>query len=325
MVFSVKYRDSSGAVCEKAVEAANRADCFAKCKAQGIVPVGVEADIGKKKRGKSANPKRRNPKAILAVAALVAAGVAVLLWIGGKDTNKTETVAVKKAPKPAAKQPEEVRPATNNVKVAVAQEEKPKEKFQVKRYGRSSNVPVDDTNRIHMASQSGLKVVGEDGIARTVRSKPIFKNRIDNMMWAAIRPGGMPSGLNALRNRMRFQTGSDEAFFQALRNHDIEIEPDDPPHVVTAKNLTIEVKETIVKEMDAGRSFDELYREICQTTKKERSYERIAQEEYRNVLKSGDPEAVRKYVEDMNPVMKEMGLREMRVPSWAQEQPKQGE
>ena len=41
MVFSVKYRDSSGAVCEKAVEAANRADCFAKCKVQGIVPIGV--------------------------------------------------------------------------------------------------------------------------------------------------------------------------------------------------------------------------------------------------------------------------------------------
>ena len=77
MVFSVKYRDSSGAVCEKAVEAASRADCFAKCKAQGILPVGVELDTGKKKRGKSANPKRRNPKAILTVAALVAAGMAV--------------------------------------------------------------------------------------------------------------------------------------------------------------------------------------------------------------------------------------------------------
>ena len=43
MVFSVKYRDTSGAVCEKAVEAANRADCFAKCKAQGILPIEVKS------------------------------------------------------------------------------------------------------------------------------------------------------------------------------------------------------------------------------------------------------------------------------------------
>ena len=41
MVFSVKYRDNSGALCEKSVEAANRSECFARCKAQGIVPMSV--------------------------------------------------------------------------------------------------------------------------------------------------------------------------------------------------------------------------------------------------------------------------------------------
>ena len=43
MVFSVKYRDTSGAMCEKSVEAANRADCFAKCKAHGILPIEVKS------------------------------------------------------------------------------------------------------------------------------------------------------------------------------------------------------------------------------------------------------------------------------------------
>ena len=57
MVFSVKYRDSSGAVCEKAVEAANRADCFAKCKAQGIVPIAVVGSLeASKKSGRSSDP-----------------------------------------------------------------------------------------------------------------------------------------------------------------------------------------------------------------------------------------------------------------------------
>ena len=316
MVFSVKYRDNSGALCEKSVEAANRSECLKKCKAQGIVPMSVRTGTKSKElKGKSFSFGVRGIALGLIVASVI--GVAIWCFTGGNEDNSVKSPE-QKAVKPSKKLPKEVALATNNVPVAVEKNEDKKE-FKVKRYGRSSNVPVEDTNRIHYASNSGLKIVGEDGVARAVRSKPIFKNRFDNMMWAAIRPGGMPSGLNALRNRMRFQTGSDEAFFQALRNHEITIEPDDPPHIVTAKNLTIEVKDTIVKEMDAGRSFDELYREICQTTKKERSYERIAQEEYRKVLQSKDPEAIRKYVEDMNPVMQEMGLKEMRVPSWAKE------
>lgn len=318
MQFTVKYRAKDGSIAEKAIEAANRSECLAKCKAQGIVPMSVGA--GAKSKEVQAKGFSFGVKGVvlgLIVASVI--GVGIWCFTGGREDNSVKSPE-QKAVKPSKKLPKEVAPATNSVSVAVEKtEDKDKKEFKVKRYGRSSNVPVEDTNRIHYASNSGLKIVGEDGVARTVRSKPIFKNRFDNMMWAAIRPGGMPSGLNALRNRMRFQTGSDEAFFQALRNHEITIEPDDPPHIVTAKNLTIEVKDTIVKEMDAGRSFDELYREICQTTKQERSYERIAQEEYRKVLQSKDPEAIRKYVEDMNPVMQEMGLKEMRVPSWAKE------
>lgn len=322
MTFTVKYRAIDGKMREECIEAASRSECIAKCKARGIAPVSVkEGGISNANRGRCKKRAGFNNLVYLIVG-LIGIGASIWVW-NGNEPKKIERSPVKSTKKTSPKTQRHVPPATNIVQKVENTETEPKEEFKVKRYGRSSNVPVDDTNRIHMASTSGLKVIGEDGVARPVRSKPIFKNRFDNMMWAAIRPGGMPSGLNALRNRMRFQTGSDEAFFQALKNHEITIEPDDPPHIVTAKNLTIEAKEMIVKEMDAGRSFDELYREICQTTRKERSYERIAQEEYRKVLKSNDPEAVRKYVEDMNPVMQEMGLREMRIPSWAEEQPKQ--
>ena len=60
------------------------------------------------------------------------------------------------------------------------------------------------------------------------------------------------------------------------------------------------------------------YKEICAETKKERMYERIAQEDMRKIAKERDAVAMRKYVEDMNPVMQEMGLKELRLPSWAQ-------
>ena len=196
-------------------------------------------------------------------------------------------------------------------------EEQPQ--IQVKRYGHSSNVPTSNTNNIHYASQTGLKVVDADGNEHEVRPKPIFKSRADNMLWAAVRPGGMPSGLNALRSRMRFQTGSDEAFLQALRNQDITIDPDDPPHVVNAKKVTIEVKQGIIAELDKGRTFDDIYQEISAETRKERMYERIAHEDMRKITRERDAAAMRKYVEDMNPVMREMGLKELRLPSWASE------
>jgi type II secretory pathway component PulF len=84
MVFSVKYRDYSGAVCEKAVEAANRADCFAKCKAQGIVPIAVESGSAVAKKGgydhgsaAGSKPKAPNAKLVLLVGTLVAIGAVV--------------------------------------------------------------------------------------------------------------------------------------------------------------------------------------------------------------------------------------------------------
>ena len=52
MTFTVKYRTSNGSIAEKDVEAANRADCFAKCKAQGIVPIGVSDGVNVSESGK---------------------------------------------------------------------------------------------------------------------------------------------------------------------------------------------------------------------------------------------------------------------------------
>lgn len=251
------------------------------------------------------------------IAVALAIFVAVVFMSCGDD--KTESTTGKNVTRKESR-PRNVNRAKANAPAPLKAEPVPEEpQIEVKRYGRSSNVPTSNTNNIHYASQTGLKVVDADGNVRVVRSKPIFKSRADNMLWAAVRPGGMPSGLNALRSRMRFQTGSDEAFLAALRNQDITIEPDDPPHVVNAKKMTMEIKQGIIAELDNGRTFDDIYKEICAETKKERMYERIAQEDMRKIAKERDAAAMRKYVEDMNPVMQEMGLKELRLPSWAAE------
>ena len=252
------------------------------------------------------------------VAAVLVAGVTLILsFSGAEEENPAQSVRQEKPKKNDRNKPSSpsATPAETNSEPVNTNALPPGAKF----YGRSSNVPTSNTNNIHYASQSGLKIVDADGNEHTVRSTPIFKSRVDNMLWAAVRPGGMPSGLNALRSRMRHQTGSDAAFLQALRTQDIEIEADDPPHVVAAKEMTIQIKDSIIKEMDGGRSFDDIYAEVQETTRKERMYERIAQEDYRKMVQARDAEAIRKYVRDMNPVMEEMGLKKLRVPSWAEE------
>ena len=42
MTFTVTYREKSGAKAEAEIEATSRAECFARCKARGIVPLGVK-------------------------------------------------------------------------------------------------------------------------------------------------------------------------------------------------------------------------------------------------------------------------------------------
>ena len=42
MTFTVTYRGADGALVTDAVEAANRAECFAQMKARGITPMGVK-------------------------------------------------------------------------------------------------------------------------------------------------------------------------------------------------------------------------------------------------------------------------------------------
>ena len=276
-------------------------------KYNGKKEVAIECD---------ASRKLKKAAAWFAIAFLVV--IAVVFMVRKADTENTNVIE-KSNPRKAAKCRDVAKVRTEKPVQPQNDQIIEEPQIEVKRYGRSSNVPTSNTNNIRYASQTGLKITDADGNVREVRSKPIFKSRADDMLWAAVRPGGMPSGLNALRSRMRFQTGSDEAFLSALRNQDITVEADDPPHVVNAKKMTIEIKQGIIAELDNGRSFDDIYKEICTETKKERMYERIAQEDMRKIAKERDALAMRQYIEDMNPVMREMGLKELRLPSWAAE------
>ena len=77
---------------EKAVEAANRADCFAKCKAQGIVPIGFSdgnnASAASKKRSRNNSSKGGNlSRFVIFAIILVLAGGIAYFFMNGKTAE----------------------------------------------------------------------------------------------------------------------------------------------------------------------------------------------------------------------------------------------
>ena len=125
MVFSVKYRDNSGALCEKSVEAANRSECLARCKADGIAPMsvrecGFSSQSAKKttkkndSRGEYRNGRLRIA-ACLALVAVVAGGI--WCFMGVEERKEEPKPKAVKVIKPSVKKVDVSKPYTNNTPV----------------------------------------------------------------------------------------------------------------------------------------------------------------------------------------------------------------
>ena len=63
MTFTVTYRGKDGATRAELVEATSRAECFAQCKARGIVPVSVKEGAQKGRRQDGGVPYQRDERA----------------------------------------------------------------------------------------------------------------------------------------------------------------------------------------------------------------------------------------------------------------------
>ena len=90
MTFAVTYREKSGAKAEVEIEAANRAACFAQCKARGIVPLGVREGRAKRVGGQDGpSPVRKlfTIRFYLFVAIAALAAIAAWWLTGARDAR----------------------------------------------------------------------------------------------------------------------------------------------------------------------------------------------------------------------------------------------
>lgn len=101
----------------------------------------------------------------------------------------------------------------------------------------------------------------------------------------------------------------DKEFRESLKE-EIVVNDDDKPEVKAMKRAVIEARESIRRQMEAGRSFREIIEEHIATTTENNKLYRDAVREYHEILRRGDKEGARKYRNVIGAALQQMGIKE---------------
>ena len=324
MTFTVTYRGKDGALREEAVEAADRAGCVAECRRRGIAPVGIKEG----RSGKSAaSPKGRDrarpemerrdaasprgvttAKWVVAVAVVLAAIAGGVWWWMGRGGE----------PKPAGAQPKVEKPKVEKP-VAEKPKAKPprKQSKAVKPAEVAKPAPVEELNPLRLPEGTVISVetndndlvisavIGADGKTNLVTRElhpPVFSNPADQLIAAA-----MNASMTGQMAPLPLGPESDAYFKEALKRP-IPDNPDDTEEVKRMKQVVRETRAQIVELMAQGQSFAEImaqHQELWNENAKARD---AVVAEYRRIVRSGDEEEARRYMERMNEQLGRMGI-----------------
>ena len=323
MVFSVKYRDSSGAVREKAVEAANRADCFAKCKAQGIVPIAVEAGAAAKKPAPASGPAASGKsRLVLLAAALAAIGAAVWLWPNGKDAEKAEKA--EKAParkvekKKASKSTKEAVPATN----AVKKTERPVRKAEKPEFekrpgalqlpdGKVLTFPPPKEGEKRLVHAYGHTYECDHlGNFRDITPRRLFHTAFEaNFLGLAVEGGAFIPA---------FLTGLDEGDVKKMLLKKYEHIGDETEEEMAKLKAYDDMRCAALEYMEQGGKFDDFVNEFAQYEKQQRQTRALGLGEVMKLVKQGKMAEAKEMAKAANLLMEQKGFKPIKLPAHVQ-------
>ncbi len=139
-----------------------------------------------------------------------------------------------------------------------------------------------------------------------VLSKQYFDNPVENRLEKLGIPGRGVAMV--LPNRL----SQDEIL--AILRRPIQINEDDDEETVAAKERTAEMKTAALEYIEAGGTYDEFIAEMVKTSNEEAEMKKTARTEMMRILKQEGYEAAEAYLEQVNPTLKEAGLKEMKIP-----------
>ena len=308
MTFTVKYRSNNGSIAEKPIEAANRADCFANCKAQGIVPISVEYGSAGRNESKMRNVDHSlkrffsGGKFLCCVAVLSVAGI--FIWFRQdreiipsveRGKKKIRVIDIK----PVAK--------TNLTKVVKKPMDISTAMQSLKRVVLGSEVVASSAR----TNQSGaviekLRLADGRTIEKVTPPKPIFDNPSDQMIAVALsaNPGQTVAPFPDL--------GSiDDDFAKSLATP-IRIEEGDSEET---KELKLKVKEArayIAAEIGQGKTAKQCLYEYREEMERIADSHLMAITQMETMKKEGASAAeISKFRTRINEFLREKGITEL--------------
>ena len=315
MTFTVTYRAKDGALREESVEAANRAECFAQCKARNWSVTGVHEGkpalrkqrLKEESREGSNTPRRGLPTRMLAWVALaivVIVGVGAW-WYWGGDRAHPPAQKEKPSGKPKA-EPAPEQPAARevvDVPVSVATNSPVAKPVELPPYDPHSAKSIAAYRRALRAS-----IAATNGVPPKPKRERTFKSSVDQTIAMLMSvPPGQPIPPVPLR------PGAEEEFRKSLDNP-IEILETDSDEIVKMKKTVMQTREEMKQLMDQGYSIQQIISEHRQLANENAKVRLQAIKEAREIVEKGDDEAARKYVATMNAAFQQMGIPEITVP-----------
>jgi hypothetical protein len=313
MTFTVKYRTNSGSITEKAVEAANREDCFAKCKAQGIAVVSVSNGKLKvntpKKCGKFHLAGRNfNVKSFLIIGAVSVAIAVVAVfsnWNDGVPAQEQTEIAFKaKTVKKGIALMRE-KPATANMasdKRVSAMKQREKRIYLGSEVLRSEFI----TNGNIIIE----RVFTADGKRHRINHLPpsIFKHASDEYLAIFLStPPGLPMAPFPDLSR---DGGIEKAFLESL-NEEIVIDSGDSDSVKEIKAKVIAARATMDAMMRQGMTFVKALENEISIHNENQSLKSQVNAEYIDLLKNANAEDAEDYRVRINKILSGLGIEEV--------------
>jgi len=308
MTFTVKYRAKNGSVAEEVIEAANRSECFAKCKAQGITPVNVREEKRVKSKGERVKGKGERVKGVVLWLVIVGViGAGVWYWMGGEAKPEEKKRPEKKAPVSIAVK----IPSTNNLPVA----EKPKtrqEKWKAKGSPKNpwgSPIPKDLEYKPHWEYTPEDYARIDPGYAKRHEA---FKKRQAANPWKTTADSqlsvllfskpGMPNLL------VPFDRHFVKHFEKSLETPIVIDREKDSPELQEQKQHMIDVKIYLKEQLDAGKDIAAILNEEREKMEKLRGLRDNLQKALREMEKSAKSvEEVQDYIDSANKMLEEQG------------------
>lgn len=312
MLFTVTYRNASGALATDVVEAASRADCFAQMQARGTSVLSLKEGGIKPPHvniGRSGGTSNKSAVIILSLLIFVLVGCITWWWIGGQPPgNSDEETDVPRVPK-AVKDVTPVKPRDTAPVPAVTNVPVSKQPAQPTEYETYLGRRV--VNRVERTNATGRVIAiltTDDGLTHRVNvhvpgnDRIILKYGTDHVLAAVL---CVPDGTDA--PPVPIDDSMEEEFLKSLKEP-IEDKEDDTPEERRMKDIVRQAREDVMTLMDQGMSFKQIIAEH-QSRAKENSEIRlkILQEAARIRESHGEEEEL-KYRNAMDAALKRMGI-----------------